>query len=168
MADADKKDDDEDEDEEEGEDKEAAEKEDKVEGEEEEASKYETFWKAFVKYIKMVDPLFSAVDAKESVFAAWEDEYHNSCAGMRHRKTGASHGVIRAVKPNDWVVEGTYKDGKAHGLVRSLNSSKVVLTLHSEGSQLARIEFDSKLQETYRLDPQQLLTELDADSLKFT
>merc|ERR1719440_1878768 len=53
MADADKKDDDEDEEEEEGEDKEAAEKEDKVEGEEEDESKYETFWKAFGKYIKM-------------------------------------------------------------------------------------------------------------------
>merc|ERR1719324_42782 len=46
LADADKKDDD-DEEEEEGE------VEDKVEGEEEEESKYEKFWKAFGKYIKM-------------------------------------------------------------------------------------------------------------------
>merc|ERR1719482_1137935 len=54
MADADKKDDDEDEDEdEEKEEKEEEEKEDKVEGEEAEATKYEKFWKAFGKYIKM-------------------------------------------------------------------------------------------------------------------
>merc|ERR1719450_291574 len=53
MADADKKDDDEDDDdeEEEGEKKEGEGEE--KEGEEEEASKYETFWKAFGKYIKM-------------------------------------------------------------------------------------------------------------------
>merc|ERR1719453_628684 len=46
LADADKKDDDEDEDEEEG-------KEKKDEAEDDEVSKYETFWKAFGKYIKM-------------------------------------------------------------------------------------------------------------------
>jgi len=53
LADADKKDgDDDDEDDEEGDDKEAAEKDDaKEDGDE--ASKYETFWKAFGKYIKM-------------------------------------------------------------------------------------------------------------------
>merc|ERR1719305_191230 len=52
MADADKKDDDEDEDEDE--DKEKAEDEEKKEdGEDGEVSKYETFWKAFGKYIKM-------------------------------------------------------------------------------------------------------------------
>ena len=96
----------------------------------------------FVKYMKMVDPTFSIVDTNVSNFSAWEDEYGNSCAGMRHKKSGTSHGVIRAVKPNDWVVEGTYKDGKAHGLVRSMNADRVVVTLHSEGSQLARIEFD--------------------------
>ena len=121
----------------------------------------------FTKYLKMVDPLYSAVNAVESVFGAWTDEFKNSCAGMRHRKTGASHGVIRAVKLNNWVVEGTYKDGKAHGLVRSLNGEKTVFTLHSEGSQLARIEFDANLEETYRLDPQRLLGELDGSGLRF-
>merc|ERR1719152_76993 len=49
MADADKKDDEDEE--EEGEEKKEAEE--KEEGEEEEESKYETFWKAFGKYIKM-------------------------------------------------------------------------------------------------------------------
>merc|ERR1719305_210281 len=52
MADADKKDDDEDEDEDE--DKEKAEDEEKKEdGEEQEGTKYQKFWKAFGKYIKM-------------------------------------------------------------------------------------------------------------------
>merc|ERR1719269_523783 len=50
LADADKKDDD-DEDEEEEEDKEKAEEEEKKD--DDEVSKYETFWKAFGKYIKM-------------------------------------------------------------------------------------------------------------------
>ena len=65
----------------------------------------------FDKFMKMIDPGFSIVDASVSKFSAWEDEYGNSCAGMRHKKSGASHGVIRAVKPNNWIVEGTYKDG---------------------------------------------------------
>lgn len=73
------------------------------------------------KYANMVDPAYCAVDSTVSSFAAWEDQFGNSCAGMRHKKDGTSHGVIRAVKPSDWVIEGTYKDGKAHGLVRSMN-----------------------------------------------
>ena len=53
---------------------------------------------------------------------------------MRHKQNGTSHGVIRAVKPNDnWVIEGTYRDGKAHGLVKSMNDKRVILTLHKEG-----------------------------------
>merc|ERR1719247_217936 len=52
LADADKKDDD-DEDEEEEEDKEKAEEEEEEKKEDDEVSKYETFWKAFGKYIKM-------------------------------------------------------------------------------------------------------------------
>ena len=53
LADADKKDgDDDDEDDEEGDDKEAAEK-DEAKEDGDETSKYETFWKAFGKYIKM-------------------------------------------------------------------------------------------------------------------
>lgn len=121
----------------------------------------------FVQYLKIIEPSFSIVDASVSGFSAWEDEYGNSCAGMRHKKSGASHGVIRAVKPNDWVVEGTYKEGKAHGLVRSMNADRVVITLHAEGSQLARIEFDEKLTETFRVDPKQMLVELTTASLKF-
>merc|ERR1719310_2454535 len=53
MADADKKDDDEDEDEDEDKEKAEDEEEKKEEGEDGEVSKYETFWKAFGKYIKM-------------------------------------------------------------------------------------------------------------------
>merc|ERR1719502_1133585 len=53
MADADKKDDDEDEEEDEEEEKAEDEEEKKEEGEDGEVSKYETFWKAFGKYIKM-------------------------------------------------------------------------------------------------------------------
>ena len=88
----------------------------------------------FCRYAYMVDENYTPVDPKTCAFAAWDDEFGNSCAGMRGKKSGASHGVIRAVKPNDWVVEGTYKDGKAHGLVRSMNDQKIIITLHKEGN----------------------------------
>merc|ERR550537_217065 len=53
LADADKKDDDEEDEDEEEEDKEKAEEEEEEKKDDDEVSKYETFWKAFGKYIKM-------------------------------------------------------------------------------------------------------------------
>merc|ERR1719217_36322 len=53
LADADKKDEDEDEDEEEGKEDKDEEEEKKEEGDDDKESKYEVFWKAFGKYIKM-------------------------------------------------------------------------------------------------------------------
>ena len=79
---------------------------------------------------------------------------------MRHRVTGAVHGMVRAIKPDEWIGEGTWKEGKKHGLRRVVFDDRVVVALWKDSVQVARFEYDHKMEETERNDPFGLLNEL--------
>ena len=85
---------------------------------------------------------------------------------MRHVETGACHGVVRKVATTGYVVEGSFKDGLEHGLVRTIYRGAVVLGLYEEGRELASLTLNADLVERCRNDPDFLLTGLNVESLK--
>lgn len=93
-------------------------------------------------------------------YAQWEDRYGYLCSGMRLRESTTHHGVVRSIKPNEWIAEGSFKEGFYNGLVRVVYKDKVLVGLFYEGRQLARLEFNTDLVETEREDPNDLMTEL--------
>ena len=112
------------------------------------------------KYARLLDPEQSTIDTEVAEFASWEDRYGYLCSGMRIRESNTHHGVVRSVKPGEWIAEGTFKEGFYNGLVRVVYKDKIIVGLFYEGKQLARVEFDAELLEIEREDPNELLTEL--------
>ena len=62
-------------------------------------------------------------------FAEWEDQYGYLCTGMKIRESDRHHGVVRSIKPNEWIAEGTFKEGYYNGLVRVVYADKVLVGL---------------------------------------
>ena len=85
---------------------------------------------------------------------------------MRIRDSNTHHGVVRSIKPSEWIAEGTFKEGFYNGLVRVVYKDKVLVGLFYEGRQLARLEFDINLVEIEREDPNELLTEMVAQDFQ--
>ncbi len=81
---------------------------------------------------------------------------------MKHKYTGLAHGIVKVVKPNEFIEEGTYKDGKVYGLVRTVFKDKVQVSLYGADYRLATFGFDDKFTETERVDPDGYLEELTA------
>ena len=112
------------------------------------------------KYARLLDPEQSTIDTEVAEFASWEDRYGYLCTGMRIRESNTHHGVVRSIKPDEWIAEGTFKEGFYNGLVRVVYKDKIIVGLFYEGKQLARVELDAELLEIEREDPNELLTEL--------
>ena len=96
------------------------------------------------KYAKKIDPEYPVLDSTLAEFAQWEQngwQLH----GMQHKFHGREHGIIRGVKENSQVLEGTYKNGRAHGIRREVYDDKTIVSMWRDGEVLARIEFDQSL-----------------------
>jgi hypothetical protein len=74
--------------------------------------------------------------------------------GMRHKVTGAEHGIVRKVYYNGRVIEATYLDGRKHGLCRECFNVKVNVHLHRFGAYLTGFAFSFNFTETGRDGPQ--------------
>ena len=48
---------------------------------------------------------------------------------MRIIDSDRHHGVVRSIKPNEWIAEGTFKEGYYNGLVRVVYGDKVLVGL---------------------------------------
>ena len=46
--------------------------------------------------------------------------------GMRIKPSNNLHGIVRAVLPDGDILEGTYVDGKQHGLSRLISKENVI------------------------------------------
>ena len=81
---------------------------------------------------------------------------------MRVRDSDKHHGVVRSIKPNQWIAEGTFKEGYYHGLVKVVYNEFTLVGLFQDGSQLARLRLDENNNETERIDPNGLIRDLSA------
>ena len=59
-------------------------------------------------------------------------------------------GVVRVIKPNDWVAERTYRDGRIHGLNRLVGKDQVRVSLFKDGQEIAYFVFGRNLVESDR------------------
>ena len=87
----------------------------------------------------MIEKDWNIFDFAEAEYKEWEDGNKNKCFGMRHIKTKKSHGIVRKVKGNDWIIESTFKNGKPHGLQRWINADMLQITLYHEEKEVAMI-----------------------------
>ena len=66
---------------------------------------------------------------------SWKDRNSQGenliCSGMR--KNNKKHGVVRVVRPGKYIIEGTFKNGLAHGLQICYNLSEVTYSRYEEG-----------------------------------
>ena len=68
-------------------------------------------------------------------------EGNNKLTGMRHVDTGKKHGYVRQINKGGWIIEGTYKDGVEHGLIRSIHNESILVSLYREKVLLAQFKF---------------------------
>lgn len=74
--------------------------------------------------VEQLEKCWNLVDPNNSLFINVNLEFQKwksggiTNYGMRDRKTGLPFGIVRQVKPNGWIHESTFKDGKLHGLSR--------------------------------------------------
>jgi len=109
---------------------------------------YERFWRK----VEPDSPLFVNEHVVNLEYAEWKQNgiMHY---GMRDKTTGLSHGIVRQVKPNGWVHESTFKEGKLHGLSRQiLGGSDVWVELFQNGQEKAEFSFKDNFKEIYRKD----------------
>ena len=76
--------------------------------------------------VQLVDADYKLINS-EAEYAEWE-RYEFECYGLRHKQTGLDHGVVRGVK-SKWILEGTFKDGQAHGLFRTIEEDSIIINL---------------------------------------
>ena len=109
---------------------------------------------------------------KQAEFTEWQWNGWSNI-GMRHKESGKRYGVVRRITDKGDIGEGTFKDGKCHGLNREINyrsrpslgvdqtaGIKVTIELRKEGSRLAHFSFDYNFQEIERKDEKGLLRKL--------
>ena len=72
------------------------------------------------------------IDLDNAKFVRWEDK-PNRIAGMRHKVTVRPHGVVRTCFPDGVIHEGTYKNGKRHGLFRWIGPDGMGIYLCNQG-----------------------------------
>lgn len=85
--------------------------------------------------LKRVNPNFKWSDYDPSSFTVTEWQERDgwlSYQGMKHKKSGAPHGVVKLSVQDGDITEGTFKNGKKYGLVRQTFGSEVRLYLYGE------------------------------------
>lgn len=72
------------------------------------------------------------VDLENVKFMKWEDK-PNVHIGTRHKVTTRPHGIVRTCFPDGVIHEGTYKNGKRHGLFRWIGADGMGIYLCNQG-----------------------------------
>lgn len=93
------------------------------------------------KFWALADPKESKIDMQEVHFTTWSNANGHKCSGMRFRDSDLEHGVVRAVKPGAWISERTCRDGKIHGLNRTIDKDSVRVSLNRDGTEIAYFVF---------------------------
>ena len=100
------------------------------------------------------------IDCNKTDHEQWEEGFWQ-CEGLRVRSTNLRHGIVREVLSERSIGEGTYCDGKQHGLYRWIYDDKVEIELFYEGILKAFFSFGFDFQEIERGGSEvQLLDEL--------
>ena len=73
---------------------------------------------------------------------------------------------MRGVKPGGRIWEGSFKNGKKHGLLRTVDKRSVSIELWKSGVLVSRFQFDEHFQETERDDIDNLLSDLTPDQFE--
>jgi hypothetical protein len=113
------------------------------------------------------------IDIENAKFCRWEDQ-PNHYAGMRHKVTVRLHGIVRTCFPDGVIHEGTYKNGKRHGLFRWVGTDGMGIYLCSGQGIVATLHLgldqDGGLKEVPGSrggSMKHLLDQLKMDDLKF-
>ena len=67
-----------------------------------------------------------------------------------HNPYGKPYGVVRSISKQGNIVEASYKNGKAHGLMRLVDDTRVAVELYQENKLLAFFNFYQDFEETGR------------------
>ena len=118
------------------------------------------------KYAASIDREFSCLDPNVAEFEEWQDDSGEKHIGMRHKDSKKRHGIRRFVTVDGRINEGTSKDGSAHGLLREVTKTKVTYCLCKDGTYLAQVGFDKDLAQIWKVDPQNLLTDVTAERIR--
>lgn len=113
------------------------------------------------KYWAKVEKKAPLIDKANAFYAEWANKFGSKYHGMRHRETGQKHGVLQWNLPRGSIFQGSYKDGKRHGLYIVIQADQVNIGLYRENELLAELAFDIDFQETKRAgDYAELLDDL--------
>ena len=87
-----------------------------------------------------ISPAAPFMTLQGSKVDSWE-EGKTKLTGMRHAESGKKHGFVRQVNKGGWIVEGTYRDGNEHGLIRSIHNEMVCVSLFRDKNLIAQFQF---------------------------
>lgn len=113
-----------------------------------------------------IDEKFQIMDHEAAEYVKWE---HGGqlFTGMRKKGTFDQRlGVVRQLSRNGAVFECCYKENRLHGFSMKIYNDAVQFFLHSNGKMEARVCFDKDLEEKYRWDPNELLTEISTRTIQ--
>ena len=86
------------------------------------------YWSKVESNSPMVDwPEFTVVNGYQP------NGFEEFRTGMRHYETGDNHGIVRTEYAGERVEEATYKQGKLHGLSRTVTNRDVMIELFKDG-----------------------------------
>ena len=119
----------------------------------------------FHEYSRKVDPSFKVIDATTADFVQWSSFQGIENTGMRKKNSIQSHGIVRSVQSNGWIVERTCNQGSLLGLNRQVYYDKVSFGLYVGSRELAKVVFNMDLEETYRQDQNGYLSTITPESI---
>ena len=73
----------------------------------------------------MADPDDQRLNLLNVAFDEWSDDQGYKYTGMKDQETGLEHGVVRVIKPDEWMADRTYRNGQIHGLNRQVSEDRV-------------------------------------------
>ena len=86
------------------------------------------YWSKVESNSPMVDwPEFTVVNGYQP------NGFEEFRTGMKHFETGENHGIVRTEYAGERVEEATYKQGKLHGLSRTVTNRDVMIELFKDG-----------------------------------
>lgn len=104
-------------------------------------------------------------DLSNTQFGKGTTKQGNPWSGTVASDTYNWHGVVRMIKPNEWISEKTYKNGQYHGLSRDVHKNQVRIILNKDGKGLATLIFDQNLNLVRKTGSDFLLDDINANFL---
>ena len=90
------------------------------------------------------------IDVYTSEYCEWqafdENDQPIMLYGMRKKDTLEPNGFVRIVTARGDVIQGTFKDGKTHGLTYLVSKDYVKVQISILGEQVATLEFDAEFE----------------------